>query len=291
MILWRTPADADADADADAVGSLPKSTCPKHSPRSSLYLLFWSLFGLLRGIIALFKMSPKRQLSLRFRTWGGERRGAGRPTGQRPRVRHRQRPEHCREHPVHVTMRSQFRPLRTRFVFPTLRDAIRDANRSAAALFRIVHFSVQADHLHLLVEARDKASLSAGMRGFAIRVARRINQLVRRKGRVWADRWHGRELTAPRAVRNALQYVLFNFRKHRAGGTRVDSFSSGPHFDGFLELGGLLPVDVMPELSRAPPLPVAAAARTWLLGRGWRRHGLIHFARAFALCVALAGSG
>src|SRR5262252_6902518 len=105
-----------------------------------------------------------RQLALRFpKGWGGKREGAGRKAGVRPKTPHRARPAHARAHPVHVTMRSAFRPLRSQFVFPTVRLAIAAANRREGTDFRIVHFSVQIDHLHLLVEAADKDALSSGM--------------------------------------------------------------------------------------------------------------------------------
>jgi REP element-mobilizing transposase RayT len=192
---------------------------------------------------------------------------------------------------VHVTLRSAFRPLRTRFVFPTLKGAIAEANQQHQRMFRVVHFSVQADHLHLLIEAADKRALSAGMRGLAVRIARRVNGLVFRRGRFWADRWHGRALTSPRATRNALAYVLGNFRKHdrRARGA-VDRFSSAPFFAGFREYHGRTPVETRPELASAkihPPwshhaardragrngLPIVLPASTWLLRAGWRKIG------------------
>jgi REP element-mobilizing transposase RayT len=108
--------------------------------------------------------------------WGGRRRGAGRPAAPgRGRVAHRRRPAHRTEQPVHVTLRSVCRSLRTQFVFPTVRAAIHAANRVASEQFRVVHFPIQADHLHLIVEARDRASLLAGVRGFCIRLAKRVN--------------------------------------------------------------------------------------------------------------------
>src|SRR5882724_2800867 len=120
-----------------------------------------------------------RQQSLLFPNgWGGKRARAGRKPSPRRSTPHRARPEHSFRHPVHVTLRSAFRPLRTPFVFPTLKGAIAEANRRHHHAFRIVHFSVQADHLHLLVEARDKRALSAGIKGLAVRIARRVNALV-----------------------------------------------------------------------------------------------------------------
>jgi REP element-mobilizing transposase RayT len=173
-------------------------------------------------------------------------------------------------------MRSAFRPLRSQFVFPTVRLTIAAANRRDAEVFRIVHFSVQMDHLHLLVEAADKDALSSGMRGLAIRMARAVNKLVSRHGRVWADRWHGRALRSPRATRHALSYVLANFRKHHPRSSRVvDAFSSAPYFAGFREYEGRTPIQREPALvsrALAPPDGMAVVEpMTWLLRAGWRK--------------------
>ena len=131
--------------------------------------------------------------------------------------------------------------------------------------FRLVHYSVQRDHLHLLVEAKDRTALSRGMQGLAIRIARALNRLWSRRGRVFADRYHDRVLRTPREVRNALAYVLNNARRH---GLRLaqalDVFASGPWFDGWREN--------LTVRNRPFEVPVTGA-RTWLLRRGWRRHG------------------
>jgi hypothetical protein len=138
---------------------------------------------------------------------------------------------------------------------------------------------VQVDHLHLLVEAVDKQALSTGMRGLAIKIARRINRLVGRRGRIWADRWHGHELRYPREVRAAIGYVLCNFRKHHPNERAMfDRFSSAAYFTGFRELGGrsLFDRDASALALRTQAAPMAAPveqARTWLLRVGWLRHG------------------
>jgi putative transposase len=216
---------------------------------------------------------------------GGARPGAGRKPGKGRRlVRHRVREAHNRLHPVHVVLRSKFRPLRSPFVFPTLRAALARAAR-ARRDFRVVQFSVQADHLHLIVEANDKSALARGMQGLAIRIARRVNALLRRRGKVWADRFFSRALGSPRAVKHALAYVLDNFRKHRvAGASRIDPYSSAPYFRGFRELRGRAPCELpptrtLPLLPRGVPPPASGEqppvlpARTWLAQVGWRRAG------------------
>jgi hypothetical protein len=226
--------------------------------------------------------SRQAQLELALpRGWGGRRAGAGRPPAPgRRRVPHHSRPAHRAEHPVHVTLRSHCRSLRTQFVFPTIRRAIAAANRVAPKRFRIVEFSVQGDHAHLVVEASDRHALLEGVRGLSIRIARQVNRLLGRRGSFFADRWHGRALTSPRAVRNALVYVLGNFRKHHpAAREPFDLYSSAPYFRDFLEHPGSEPVAWLHgALSRAlapPEEPPVLSATTWLLSTGWKRHGAL----------------
>jgi hypothetical protein len=127
--------------------------------------------------------------------------------------------------------------LRSQHVLPTLRLAIAGADQRDPERFRIIQYSVQHDHMHLLVEAIDQQALSSGMSSVAIRIARRVNVLVGRRGRFWADRWYGHALTSPRQVLAALVYVLANFRKHLRTrlGPGIDPFSSGAWFDGWQE--------------------------------------------------------
>jgi len=223
------------------------------------------------------------QLELSFaRGRGGARSGAGRkrlPAQQR-RTPHRARSAHRAAQPVHVTLRAASRSLRSPFVSKTVLRALRD---SSSAHFGIVHYSLQDNHIHLIVEAASTAALSSGMRGLMVRVARRVNRLLFRRGRFWADRWHGKALTGPRQVRNALVYVLQNRLKHRpmlhseAGAAAsahspLDPLSSAQWFRGF---------------ATSPPLgfrsvgpPCVVRAKTWLLRVGWLRHGRIRIEEA-----------
>ena len=237
------------------------------------------------------KRKRPAQLDLAFEARAKARRRAGRKAGQgRRRVRHRVRGAHASAHPLHVVLRSKFRSLRSQFVFPTVRLALAAATR-ARADFRVVQFSVQGDHVHLIVEARDKSALSRGMQGLAIRIARQVNRLVGRSGKLWADRFFSRALSSPRAVQRALAYVLNNFRKHAAraaGAFRIDPYSSAPYFDGFRELRGRAPCELprsrsLPLVPHGVPPPQTEAeipivpARTWFAQTGWRRAGLIAF--------------
>ncbi len=170
---------------------------------------------------------------------------------------------------MHVTMRARagLPPFRNRGIFGEMRKAIRGANRSPSVgeRFRVVQFSVQRDHVHLIIEAHDASTLARGTQGLAIRLARAVNRALGVRGTVWDDRFHARELSTPRAVRNALVYVLMNARKH---GVRVasgiDAFSSAPSFDGFAS-----------RAREDDGQGDVFVARTWLASVGWRRRGLI----------------
>ena len=205
-----------------------------------------------------------QHLELTVRTWGGRRRGAGRKPGTgRRAVPHRRRVVHDRRCPVHVTLRATdaLRSLRDERPFGAIRAALAAASTHR---FRVLHFSVQADHLHLLVEADEPTGFERGVRGLAIRVAKAVNRALGRAGRVWSDRYHARMLRTPREVRTALVYVLNNWRKHIPGARGLDPRSSAPWFDGW---------------SRAPARVVRESPvvnpRTWLAVVGWRRRGLI----------------
>jgi REP element-mobilizing transposase RayT len=203
-----------------------------------------------------------RQLELSISTWGGRRRGAGRkPNPGRRMAPHCRRETHDRRCPAHVTLRasSPLSSLRDGRVFAAVRGALAAASRDG---FRVVHFSVQRDHVHLLVEADAPARFTRGLQGLAIRIAKRINRVLGRRGRVWADRYHARMLRTPREMRNALVYVLNNWRKHVPGARGLDARSSATWFDGWIDRLG------------TPRVPSSiAAARTWLACVGWRRAG------------------
>jgi REP element-mobilizing transposase RayT len=193
--------------------------------------------------------------------WGGRRPGAGRKaTAHRPSPSHKTRQAHDPRTPVHVTLRASagVPSLRSDALFRALRRALAAASLRS---FRVVHFSVQTDHIHLIVEADSHKAFRRGIRGLAIRCALAVNRTIGRKGRLWNHRYHAHALGTPREVRAALVYVLLNFRKHLRAGPGIDPRSSGRWFDGWRN--GTAPDTVSP----------VAAPRTWLCTVGWRRAG------------------
>ena len=161
---------------------------------------------------------------------------------------------------MHVTLRARVSTLRDFSVFDAVEAALAKGSKS---FFRVCEYSVQRNHIHLIVEAGDTVALSRGMQGLVARIAKAVNRAMHRRGSVFADHYHAHELCKPTEVRNALVYVLNNWKKHLPGANRgVDGCSSGKWFLGWQDHGPDTP----------SPLP---AAKEWLLTQGWRLRGLI----------------
>ena len=142
--------------------------------------------------------------------------------------------------------------------------------RARERFWRVVHFSVQATHPHLVVEAENERELGRAMQGLGVRVAKSVNRVLRRKGAVIAGRYHAHPLRTPREVRNAIAYVIRNAQKHGALLSGWDPWSSAAWFDGWATPLG----DSAFQYRERVPIPVATA-QTWLLSVGWQRNGPI----------------
>lgn len=216
---------------------------------------------------------------------GGARKGAGRPKkGERASERHKTREAFRPSEPVHVTIRvvAGVSTLRDRDMYKALRDAL--VVTYAKSLIRVVHISIQGTHVHLLVETANRMTLARGMQSFEIAAAKNINAVMskrlgrRRKGQVFADRYHAVIIRTPRQARSNLAYVLNNWRRHGESqlvvahkhGWRVDPFSTAPSFQGWkdVDASSLL----WPETYLRLP---AWQPKTWLLREGWKKHGLL----------------
>ena len=199
----------------------------------------------------------------------------GKRLGRKPSkdsgVSHAKRAELSAHHPVHVT-------LKWCEGLPTLREGC--AERILLAAFRIANaqeglrvtaYSIQSNHVHLICEADDRATLSTRMQGMKVRIAHGLNKLWGREGSVFADRYHREDLTTPRQVRNCIRYVLQNVFRHRVecdvpNRHRPDPYSSGKWFTGWRE------AELTPDEASLASAPVAKPG-TWLLKTGWRKHG------------------
>jgi putative transposase len=224
------------------------------------------------------------QGTLTFRTWGGRREGAGRPAGKGRRAApHRKRIRLKSYEPQHTTLRlsDDLRNSRRWKVFAEIVESVRAAQRDG---FRIVEFTLQDGHLHLITESNGWKALSSGVRGLSIRIARRLNRVLGRTGQVIADRYHSRGLGTPREVRNALVYVLQNAKKHLASVAKnplwIDPLSSAAFFRGW---SGEAEEVLTAARDRWKKAGVHAdnpckEPRSWLLRAGWKKHGLLRIA-------------
>jgi putative transposase len=160
--------------------------------------------------------------------------------------------------------------LRTKRCFTAISKCLADIQEQIG--FRVVHYSVQGNHLHLLVEAKDTQALSRGVQGLKIRLARALNRVMERKGKVFADRYHARILRTPTETFRCLMYILKNARKHAKSHGRtyppgwVDPYSSAVFFEPF----GRVWVD---RCAVFPRQREVSKPRTWLVQVGWELGG------------------
>jgi putative transposase len=176
-------------------------------------------------------------------------------------VPHLTRQAFSRATPVHITLRVQpgIGHLRSQRSARALLNAFHKARVRFGV--RIIHYSIQGNHLHLVVEADSAESLSRAMQALCIRLAKRLNALASRRGAVFADRYHSHVLATPREVANAVKYVIGNYRHH------AREYLSA-HWEDALSSARFLRT----EPGRDAPV---AEPRTWLLRVGWRREKVL----------------
>jgi REP element-mobilizing transposase RayT len=217
------------------------------------------------------KVAEQLGLDLRKSRRGGPQPGSGRP--RKPdAIRHDARPELSRHTPVHVSLRvhRDVGRLRRRDGYRAVRGAV--ATCLGRRDFRIIHLSIQRNHIHSIVEAHDKYALANGLRAFMISATRRLNGPLGRRGTVFTQRYHAVQIKTPIQARAALAYVLNNWRRHgedAAGSSLhhayIDPFSTGILFDGWDTTYKFdTPTWYEPMSVHAP--------RSWLLTVGWRKH-------------------
>ncbi len=241
------------------------------------------------------------------------RRKPGRkPKGPRAGSPHKRRPALDPRYPVHVVLRvvDAVGSLRKRHMYKALREAtisvaLRELHDRPKRAFRIIHISIQHNHVHLIVEADNKTALSRGMQSFQISAAKHLNRAVtiasmkaarsglpltreqrrelsarRRRGTVFPDRFHQEIITTPKQARQTLAYVLNNWRKHREDRGALERtwnvypYSTGVLFDGWKEREN--EYVLWRWRDTYDPL-VVYLPKTWLLRESWRRHGLVGF--------------
>jgi REP element-mobilizing transposase RayT len=226
--------------------------------------------------VASHKSSSQVSLGLKF--WGGKRRGAGRKNLS-GLAAHAARPDISMKTPLHVTLKltKGLPNLRTKALLKIFRASVLKARLKG---LRIIHYSLQSNHMHLLVEAHDKRELASVFKSLGTSLARRIRAAAPvRDSResIFRGRYHLHVLRTPTEVKNALRYVLLNETKHTRRATIVDEFSSGSRFGLWKKLVGRnwrtwvkLPVAGAVEARDASGV-LCLAPTSWLLKVGWQR--------------------
>ena len=182
------------------------------------------------------------------RSHGGARPGAGRPRSKTTRVPHTRRPEMGGEIPANLTLRidhitdwgGNLRDLVTMEVILRCFEVAKDRFG-----MRICHYSVQSNHIHLLVEADDRECLIRGMRGLTTRLARNLNKHWGRKGKLFTDRYHSKPIEDAEHGENTIAYLGRNDLKHNSAYT------------------------ITPSIPAPPPWPTAAGPRATCASTSW----------------------
>ena len=219
-----------------------------------------------------------KQLEMEFRQHGGKRKGAGRKKHRQNCINHVKRSELSGREPIGITLKliSGLPSIRTPMIMVALARAMRLARRFGMS---VIHFDVQSNHIHLIVEAASKATLTRGMRSLTTSLARAVHRFIGFGfcGQVLKGRYHAHVLKTPTEVKRALRYVIFNLAKHKSCSAFVDPYSSVFTFEG---VGGIVTAAeyerMRGDLKRRPSWygPIADAlanASTFLLAIGWRK--------------------
>lgn len=138
-------------------------------------------------------------------SWGGRRPGSGRKRLHSKGVAHRTRELVTKRTPLHINFK--FKTLiRNKHCLKLLKKAIINARSHG---LRILHFSLESNHVHLIIEALDNQTLTKGMRSLTVTFSKGVA-----KGRIQIERYHLHILKTLKETKNAIHYVLFNHQKH-----------------------------------------------------------------------------
>ena len=152
-------------------------------------------------------------------------KGAGRPRVHDPGIAHRSRPFLERASSLHLTIKVKAikAEMKNKAVLSMLKRAILNARKKG---LKIIHYSLEFDHVHLLVEADDNAELAIGMQSFGVTLSKAINRMRKMKGAVYKHRYHFRQISSSRELKYVMKYIFSNGVKHGTAHTMINPFNS-----------------------------------------------------------------
>lgn len=149
---------------------------------------------------------------------GGRRPGSGRKRIHSKGVSHKKREAVNQKTPLHINFRYKTH-IRNKDSLRLLKRAIINARAKG---LRVIHFSMQSNHIHIIVESSENKTLTKGMRSLTVTFAKGL-----KRGKVQTERFHLHVLKSVKEAKNAIRYVLFNQQKHEARkASRLDEYSS-----------------------------------------------------------------
>jgi REP element-mobilizing transposase RayT len=150
---------------------------------------------------------------------------AGRPVIHDPGIRHTERPLITRLSSLHLTVKILRikANLKNKVVLSILKRSILNARKMG---LRVIHFSLEYDHVHLLIEAENNIILGKGMQAFGVTFSKALNRMRKINGAVYKHRYHFRKIVGARQLKNVLNYIFNNGIKHKTAKSLINPFNS-----------------------------------------------------------------
>ena len=139
-------------------------------------------------------------------------KNAGRPAIHDIGIRHCRRAEINRPRPLHLTIKLNKAQIQNKTILKHLKYAI---SRGRLQGLRIIHFSLEHDHVHLYAESDSNVILTKSMKALGVSFAKRLNNFFKSRGQVYKTRFHLRILRSASEVKNVINYILKNGIKHK----------------------------------------------------------------------------
>lgn len=152
-------------------------------------------------------------------------RGAGRSAKHDAGIRHTSRPKISRPTSLHLTIKvkSIKANIKNKIILHMLKRAILNARRQG---LKVIHFSLEYDHVHLLIEADNNLTLGKGMKALGVTLAKRINKFRGLKGAVYKHRYHFRRVGSSAQLKKVMNYIFSNGVKHGTSKSIICPYNS-----------------------------------------------------------------
>ncbi len=152
-------------------------------------------------------------------------KGAGRSAIHDPGIRHTKRPYLSKPTSLHLTVKIKKNKaeIKNKSVLAILKRAILNARKQG---LQVIHYSLEYDHVHLLIEADNNFILAKGMQAFGVTFSKAINRLKRLKGEVYKHRYHFRRISSSKELKNVMNYIFTNGLKHKTANSIISPFNS-----------------------------------------------------------------